>query len=52
MEATNALTALRAKLQTLLADSNGLREYVMDHYLVLHAHTGGKTLPLLIGDSQ
>ena len=41
MEATNALTALRAKLQTLLADSNGLREYVMDHYLVLYAQTEG-----------
>ena len=41
MEATNALAALRAKLQTLLADSNGLREYVMDHYLVLYAQTEG-----------
>ncbi len=41
VEATNALTALRAKLQTLLADSNGLREYVMDHYLVLYAQTEG-----------
>jgi plasmid stabilization system protein ParE len=39
VEATNALTALRAKLQTLLADSNRLREYVMDHYLVLYAQT-------------
>ena len=37
MEATNALTALQAKLQTLVADSNALREYVMDHYLVLYA---------------
>jgi hypothetical protein len=26
-------------LQTLLADSNRLREYVMDHYLVLYAQT-------------
>ena len=41
VEATNALAALRAKLQTLLADSNGLREYVMDHYLVLYAQTEG-----------
>ena len=41
VEATNALTALRAKLQTLLADSNGLREYVMDFYLVLYAQTEG-----------
>ena len=41
VEATNALTALQAKLQTLLADSNGLREYVMDHYLVLYSQTEG-----------
>ena len=39
VEATNALTALQAKLQTLVADSNALREYVMDHYLVLYAQT-------------
>lgn len=41
VEATNALTALRAKLKTLLADSNGLREYVMDHYLVLYSQMEG-----------
>ena len=48
VEATNALTALRAKLQTLLADSNGLREYVMDHYLVLYAQTEGPVYLLSI----
>ncbi len=37
VEATNALTALRTKLKALLADPDGLREYVMDHYLVLYA---------------
>jgi len=37
VEATNALTALRAKLKTLLADTHGLREYVMHHYLVLYS---------------
>lgn len=41
VEATNALTALRAKLKTLLADTNGLREYVMNHYLVLYSQIEG-----------
>jgi plasmid stabilization system protein ParE len=41
VEATNALTALRAKLKALLADPDGLREYVMDHYLVLYAQIDG-----------
>ena len=41
VEATNALTALKTKLQTLLIDPAGLREYVMDHYLVLYAQTEG-----------
>jgi len=36
VEATNALTALRAKMKAVLADPDGLREYVMDHYLVLY----------------
>jgi len=48
VEATNALTALRAKLQTLLADSNALGEYVMDHYLVLYAQTEGTVYLLSI----
>jgi len=37
VEATNALSALRTQLKTLLAEPDGLREYVMDHYLVLYA---------------
>jgi hypothetical protein len=37
VEATNALSALRTKLTALLAEPDGLREYVMDHYLVLYA---------------
>lgn len=40
VEATNALTALRAKLKTLLSDTNGLREYVMNLYVVLYSQTG------------
>ena len=36
VEATNALTGLRAKLKAVLAEPDGLREYVMDHYLVLY----------------
>ncbi len=48
VEATNALTALQAKLQTLVADSNALREYVMDHYLVLYAQTEGAVYLLSI----
>jgi hypothetical protein len=35
VEATNALSALRNKLKAVLAEPDGLREYVMDHYLVL-----------------
>ena len=41
VEATNALTALRTKLTTLIANSDGLREYVMDHYLVLYVQIDG-----------
>ena len=37
----NALTALKTKLQTLLINPDGLREYVIDHYLVLYAQTEG-----------
>ena len=48
VEATNALTTLQAKLQTLVADSNALREYVMDHYLVLYAQTEGAVYLLSI----
>ncbi len=36
VEATNALSALRTKLKSVLAEPDGLREYVMDNYLVLY----------------
>ncbi len=41
LEATNALTALRAKLKALLTEPDGLREYVMKHYLVLYSQMDG-----------
>jgi plasmid stabilization system protein ParE len=41
VETTNALAALRPKLAKLIADEDGLREYVMNHYLVLYAEIGG-----------
>ena len=46
VEATNALTTLRAKLDALLAEPAGLREYVMDHYLVLYVRVD-KSIQLL-----
>lgn len=36
VEAANALTAVHAKLKAVLAETIDLREYVMDHYLVLY----------------
>ena len=44
----NALTALKTKLQTLLINPEGLREYVIDHYLVLYAQTEGPVYLLSI----
>ena len=41
VEATNALETLRAKLAALIAEPDALREYVMDHYLVLYALIDG-----------
>jgi plasmid stabilization system protein ParE len=41
VEATNALAGLRTKLKALLTEPDGLREYVMDHYLVLYAQIEG-----------
>ena len=41
VEATQALNALRAKLNALLAQDNALHEYVMDHYLVLYLQMEG-----------
>jgi plasmid stabilization system protein ParE len=37
VETTNALEALRAKLPALTPDAEALREYILDHYLVLYA---------------
>ena len=37
VETTNALEALRAKLSALTPDPEALREYTLDHYLVLYA---------------
>jgi plasmid stabilization system protein ParE len=37
VETTNALEALRAKLSVLTSDTEALREYILDHYLLLYA---------------
>ena len=41
VEATNALDALRTKLKALLVEPADLREYVMNHYLVLYVQIDG-----------
>ena len=41
VESSNAMDALRAKLAALTADAEALREYILDHYLVLYAQVGG-----------
>ena len=41
VETTNALEALHAKLSALTPDAKALREYILDHYLVLYAQVGG-----------
>ena len=41
VETTNALEALRTKLAALISDQEGLREYIMDHYLVLYVQIAG-----------
>ncbi|MFA6314009.1 MAG: type II toxin-antitoxin system RelE/ParE family toxin [Sterolibacterium sp.] len=48
VEATTALEALRAKLSALVPDPDGLREYIMDNYLVLYALIGGNVHLLAI----
>jgi hypothetical protein len=45
---TNALTALKTRLQTLLIDPTDLRKYVIDHYLVLYAKIEGAVYLLSI----
>ena len=46
VETTNARAVLQAKLAALGIEPEGLREYVMEHYLVLYAQSGG-TIHLL-----
>lgn len=41
VESTNALGALRAKLTKLVVEPGSLREYIMDHYLVLYGEIQG-----------
>jgi plasmid stabilization system protein ParE len=38
VESANALEALRVRLSALTPDTDALREYVLDHYLMLYAH--------------
>lgn len=40
VESASALEALRAQLSALTPDADALREYVLDHYLVLYAQVG------------
>ncbi len=48
VEATNALTALRAKLLALTQDTDALREYLLKDYLLLYARIGGAIYLLAI----
>lgn len=48
VEATTALEALRAKLSALVPDQDGLREYIVDDYLVLYTLIGGNVYLLAI----
>ena len=48
VETTNALEALRAKLLALTPDPEALREYILDHYLVLYAQIDAKLYLLAI----
>ena len=48
VESSNALEALRAKLSALTPDAEALREYILDHYLVLYAQVGGNLTLLAI----
>jgi plasmid stabilization system protein ParE len=40
VEAANALDDLRVKLSALTPEADALREYLLDHYLVLYAQIG------------
>ena len=48
VEASNAQNALRAKLAAVRVEPDGLREYVMDNYLVLYALTSSSMVLLSI----
>ncbi len=48
VESSNALEALRVKLLALTPDAEALREYILDHYLVLYAEVGGNLYLLAI----
>ncbi len=48
VETTNALEALRAKLSVLTPDPQGLREYILEDYLLLYAEIDGKLYLLSI----
>ena len=48
VESSNALETLRAKLLALTPDAEALREYILDHYLVLYAQVGGNLYLLAI----
>jgi plasmid stabilization system protein ParE len=48
VETTNSLEALRAKLSALTSDPEALREYILDHYLVLYAQVDGNLYLLAI----
>lgn len=52
VETTNALEALRAKLSALTPDPEALREYVLDHYLVLYAKIDANLYLLAIRHHQ
>jgi len=40
VEGSNAQEALRAKLSAVTPDADALREYVLEHYVVLYAQVG------------
>lgn len=48
VQASQAMKALRSQLKALITEPEGLREYVMNHYLVLYAHIEGSVYLLSI----
>ena len=52
VEASNALTTLRAKLLPLSTDPEALREYLLKDYLLLYAQIGGAIYLLAIRHHQ